>query len=59
MIALICNSFFLASDWAVQNNELMTTLTCHKIGHLTTLSGRQGARRVADRTASFGILLVM
>ena len=59
MIAWICNSFFLASDWAVQNNELMTALTCYKMGHLTSLIGCPGARRVAGRTAYFGILLAM
>ena len=59
MIAWTCNSFFIASDWAVKNNELMTAITCHKTGHLTALSGRQEVRRVAGRATSFGILLVM
>ena len=58
MIAWICNSLFLASDWAIQNNALVTSLTCHKTGHLTTSSGRRSARRVAGRTY-FGILLAM
>ena len=40
-------------------NELMTALTCHKMVHLTALSGRQGARRVAGRTTSFGMLLAI
>ena len=59
MIAWTCNSFLFASDWAVQNNELMTVLTCHKTGHLTALSDRQGTQKVAGSTASFGILLAM
>ena len=37
MINWTCNSHFLASDWAVQNNELMTLINCHKKGHLTSL----------------------
>ena len=57
MIAWTYNSFFLAFEWAVHNNELMTALTCHKTGHLTALSDRQGARTVAGRTASFGFFL--
>ena len=59
MIAWTCNSFFLDYDWAVQNNKLMTALACYKTGHLTALSGRQGAQRVAARIASFGIFLAM
>ena len=59
MIHWTCNSFFLASDWDIQNNELMTALTCHKTGHLTVLSGHQGPQKVAGRAASFGILLLM
>ena len=43
MIVWTCNSFFIASDWAIQNNELMTALTCRQTGH----------------TACFGIFLAM
>ena len=43
MINWTCNSHFLASDWAVQNNELMTAISGHKKGHLTSLIGRQVA----------------
>ena len=42
MITLTCNSFFLAFDWAIKNNQLMSALTCQKMDHLTALSGRRG-----------------
>ena len=59
MIVWTCNSFFLESDQAAKNNELMTALTCHETCHLTSLIGCPGARRVAGNTASFEILLAM
>ena len=59
MINWTYNSHFLASDWSVQNNELMTLINCHKKGHLTSLIGCWVAWRVTGRAASFGILLAM
>ena len=59
MITWTCNSFFIEYDWAVQNNELMTALTCHETGHLTSLIGCLGAQRIAGRTTSFGTHLAM
>ena len=59
MIAWTCKSFFLESDWAIQNNELMTALTCHETGHLTLLIGCPGAQKVAGHTASFEILFAI
>ena len=59
MINLTYNSHLLASEWAVQNNELMTVISCHKKGHLTSLISRQVTLRVAGRAASFGILPAM
>ena len=59
MINWTCNSHFLASDWAVQNNELMTLINWHKKGHLTSLIGCRVDWRVVGRAASFGILLAM